>query len=113
VLRITGRIKELIIKAGENLSPQSIEEALYQHPLIEEAAVIGQPDERLGEKVVAVVKQADGLTATGVITHCRGLLKGLYVPDEVVFLPELPKTATGKIAKKLIMQQFQNLSPAS
>jgi len=98
---IVDRIKDLVIRGGYNVYPREVEEVLYAHPGILEAAVIGKPDERLGEEVVAVVVPRDGveLGAGEVIAYCRERLAAYKCPREVRFMAELPKGPTGKILK--------------
>jgi len=98
---IVDRIKDLVIRGGYNVYPREIEEVLYSHPGILEAAVIGKPDERLGEEVVAVVVRRDGadLDAEEVMAYCREHLAAYKCPREVRFMTELPKGPTGKILK--------------
>jgi len=98
---IVDRAKDLVIRGGYNVYPREIEEVLYAHPGILEAAVIGKPDERLGEEVVAVVVPREGVTLTEaeVIAHCRERLAAYKNPREIRFIKELPKGATGKILK--------------
>jgi long-chain acyl-CoA synthetase len=98
---IVDRTKDLIIRGGYNVYPREIEEVLYAHPHIVEAAVISKPDERLGEEVVAVVAVADGvrLEAAEIIAYCRERLAAYKYPREVRFRAELPKGPSGKILK--------------
>ena len=99
---IVDRAKDLVIRGGYNVYPREIEEVLFAHPGIAEAAVIGKPDERLGEEVVAVVVSRPGVELTGqdVIAYCKERLAAYKYPREVRFLPELPKGPTGKILKQ-------------
>jgi len=101
---IVDRAKDLVIRGGYNVYPREIEEVLYAHPDIVEAAVIGQPDERLGEEVVAVVVRRDGsgLTADEVIAYCRERLAAYKYPREIRFVTELPKGASGKVLKSAL-----------
>jgi long-chain acyl-CoA synthetase len=98
---IVDRSKDLVIRGGYNVYPREIEEVLFAHPDIAEAAVIGKRDERLGEEVVAVVVVRAGaeLSAEEVISYSRERLAAYKYPREVRFLPELPKGPTGKILK--------------
>ena len=100
---IVDRAKDLVIRGGYNVYPREIEEVLYAHPGILEAAVIGKPDERLGEEVVAVVV-ARGVRADeqDVIAYCRERLAAYKYPREVRFLGELPKGPSGKILKSAL-----------
>jgi long-chain acyl-CoA synthetase len=98
---IVDRAKDLVIRGGYNVYPREIEEVLYAHPSILEAAVIGKPDERLGEEVVAVVVLREGasLSAEEIIAYCRERLAAYKYPREIRFMAELPKGPSGKILK--------------
>jgi long-chain acyl-CoA synthetase len=98
---VVDRIKDLVIRGGFNVYPREIEEVLYGHPAVAEVAVIGKPDERLGEEVVAVVALKTGSTATAeeLIGFSKERLANYKYPREVRFLESLPKGATGKILK--------------
>ena len=98
---IVDRAKDLVIRGGYNVYPREIEEVLYAHPSILEAAVIGKPDERLGEEVVAVVALREGasLSAEEIIAYCRERLAAYKYPREIRFMAELPKGPSGKILK--------------
>lgn len=100
-LFIVGRKKELIIRGGYNVYPREVEEVLYQHPAVVEAAVVGVPDERLGEEVAAyvAVKPGASVTESDLIGFVRDRVAAYKYPRAVTFLPELPKTASGKILK--------------
>lgn len=99
---ITDRKKDLIIKGGENISPRAIEEVLYSHPGIAEAAVIGVKDPVYGEDLKAFVTLKPGQTATPeeIKEFCATRLKRFFVPREVVIMQTMPKTLVGKILKK-------------
>ncbi|MGE0199670.1 MAG: class I adenylate-forming enzyme family protein [Candidatus Melainabacteria bacterium] len=113
-----GRKKDLIIKAGENIAPLRIEQVLYQHPQVAEACVVGVPDERTGEEILACIQLKplqDGETAPDENTlrkFCAEHLSPLFVPKFYRFFDELPKTATGKVSKKLLKTQLNALQPA-
>lgn len=96
-----GRKKDLIIRAGENVSPLAIENALMNHPAIAEVAAVGVPDERAGERVKVCVVLRQGTTATEneLKKFCRENLPAFMTPDTFQFMEALPKTATGKILK--------------
>jgi long-chain acyl-CoA synthetase len=98
---IVDRTKDLVIRGGYNVYPREIEEVLFAHPGILEAAVIGKPDDRLGEEVVAVVVLREGasLDAAQIIAYCRERLAAYKYPREVRFRAELPKGPSGKILK--------------
>jgi fatty-acyl-CoA synthase len=98
---IVGRVKDMIIRGGENIYPREIEEYLFQHPKIQEAAVFGIPDEKYGEAVVAWVKLQDGETADAeeIRKYCGEQIAYYKVPKHIVIVNEFPMTVTGKIQK--------------
>ncbi|WP_067679390.1 class I adenylate-forming enzyme family protein [Nocardia miyunensis] len=101
-LYIGGRADDTIIRGGENIAPAEIEDVLVQHGDVREVAVIGIPDDEWGERICAVIVpnaevHAD---ADAVRTWCRERLRGSRTPDEVVFVAELPRTATGKLVRR-------------
>jgi fatty-acyl-CoA synthase len=97
---IKDRSKDIIISGGENISSIEVENALYKHPAVLEAAVVARPDDKWGEVPVAYVELKPGRAATEaeIIDHCRALLARFKVPKSVIFA-EIPKTSTGKIQK--------------
>jgi fatty-acyl-CoA synthase len=99
--RITGRLKDLIIRGGENISPSEIESFLYQHPDIQQAQVVGIPDEKFGEAIAAfiILKTGKSLTSEDVINFCKGKIASYKIPSVVKFLSEFPTTGAGKIKK--------------
>ena len=101
-----GRKKEIIIRGGSNLSPQEIEEAIYKHPAVAEVGVIGEPDSYWGEVVVAFVALREGHAASEaeVVTFARQHLADYKVPERIVFLPVLPKGATGKVQRRALKE---------
>ncbi len=103
-IRITGRAKEMIIRGGENISPREIEEYLHGHPAVADVYVVGVPDERLGERVLAWVKlqEGAGLTEAEVRDYCRGQIAHFKIPEYIRFVDEFPMTVTGKVQKFLI-----------
>jgi fatty-acyl-CoA synthase len=101
-LNITGRIKDMVIRGGENVYPREIEEFLYTHPDILDAQVIGVPDERYGEELMAWIRMREGtdpLTTEAVREFCAGKLAHYKVPRYVRVVDEFPMTVTGKIRK--------------
>ena len=99
---IVGRIKDMIIRGGENIYPREIEEFLYTHPDVADVQVIGVPDPRYGEEVMAWVRLREGaepLTAEGLREYCQGKLAHYKVPRYVKIVDEFPMTVTGKIRK--------------
>jgi long-chain acyl-CoA synthetase len=101
-LFIVERKKDLVIRGGLNVYPKDVEEVLYKHPLVLEAAVVGVPDVKMGEEVCAFVVLKEGAAATReeIIAHCQASLAKYKTPRYVEFVPSLPKTGIGKIQKK-------------
>jgi fatty-acyl-CoA synthase len=99
--KITGRMKNMIIRGGENIYPREIEEFLYTHPKISDVQVYGVPDRKYGEQVMAAVKLKQGVALTGdeVKEFCRGKIANYKVPKYVKFVDSYPMTASGKIQK--------------
>lgn len=107
---IAGRKKEMILASGFNVYPIEVENVLYRHPAILEAAVFGMPDEYRGETVRAavVLKEEAELTEQELADFCRSELAAYKVPTNVIFVKELPKTTVGKILKRALKEQFTN-----
>jgi len=99
--KITGRLKDMIIRGGENIYPREVEEFLYTHPKIADVQVVGVPDLKYGEEVMAWVKLKDGQAATSeeIRDFCRGKIAHYKIPRYVKFVSEFPMTVTGKIQK--------------
>jgi fatty-acyl-CoA synthase len=100
-LNIVGRIKDMVIRGGENLYPREVEEFLHSHPAITDVQVIGVPDERYGEELCAWVQLREGqrVSEDEIRDYCRGQLAHFKVPRYVLFVDEFPMTVTGKIQK--------------
>ncbi|HEX6492148.1 MAG TPA: AMP-binding protein [Candidatus Dormibacteraeota bacterium] len=100
-LNIVGRIKDMIIRGGENIYPREIEEFLYGHPDVSDVQVIGVPSERYGEEVMAWVKLREGASVTDeqLVGYCRGKIATFKIPRYWKFVDEFPMTVTGKIQK--------------
>lgn len=107
-LFVTDRLKDMVVSGGENVYPREVEDVLYELAGIAEVAVIGIPDPRWGEAVHAVVVAEVGaqLTEASIIEHCRGRLAGYKVPKSVELVDELPKSATGKLLKRLVRDRY-------
>jgi long-chain acyl-CoA synthetase len=106
---IVDRAKDMIISGGENIYSVEVENALYTHPAVLEAAVIGIPDETWGEAVHAVVVCKPGMSASAddLIAHARALIAGYKAPRSIEFLPEpLPKSGAGKILKRELREKY-------
>lgn len=98
---IVGRIKDMIIRGGENIYPREVEDFLYTHPAVSDVQVIGVPDEKYGEEVMAWVKLTEGqaLTEDELMAFCKGKIAHYKVPRYVKFVDQFPMTVTGKIQK--------------
>ena len=105
---IVGRLKDMIIRGGENIYPREIEEFLFTHPTIEDVAVVGLPDPKYGEEVCAWIKLRKGETATAeeIIAFCRGQIAHYKIPRYIRFVDEFPMTVTGKIQKFIIRKKM-------
>jgi fatty-acyl-CoA synthase len=105
-LNIVGRIKDMIIRGGENVYPREIEEFLYSHPAVQDVQVIGVPDEKFGEEVMAWIRLRDGQTATPeeIRDYCRGKIAHYKIPRYVKFVDGFPMTVTGKVQKFLMRE---------
>ena len=106
---IVDRKKDMILTGGENVYSTEVENILYMHPAVLEAAVVGVPDESWGEMVKAIVVLKEGKEATEeeIISFCKERLARYKAPKSVAFYPALPKTGSGKIAKGELREQFQ------
>jgi fatty-acyl-CoA synthase len=98
--RIVGRIKDMIIRGGENIYPREIEEHLLTHPDIVDAQIFGVPDAKFGEEVCAwVISRSGTLSVEAVIAHCRNHIAHYKVPRHVRLVEQFPLTVTGKVQK--------------
>jgi len=99
-----GRKKEIIVRGGSNIAPQEVEETLYKHPAVGEAGVIGEPNEYWGEVVLAYVALREGHSATPeeLIAFAKQHLAEYKCPEQILFLPVLPKGATGKVQRRAL-----------
>lgn len=101
-IQIVGRIKDMVIRGGENIYPKEIEEFLYTHPAIEEVQVTGIPDDKYGEELIAWIKlapDADPVTGDELREFCKGKIAHFKIPRNYKFVDEFPMTVTGKIQK--------------
>ena len=105
---IQDRVKDMIVSGGENVYPREVEEVLYKHPAVADAAVIGVPDERWGERVHAIVVLRQGTTATAeeIINFCRSNLGGYKLPRGVDFTESLPRNPSGKVLKRELREPY-------
>jgi non-ribosomal peptide synthetase component E (peptide arylation enzyme) len=109
-LEVTGRLKDVIIRKGENLAPQEVEELLAGHPAIAEIAALGLPDPALGERMCVVLAPAPGHTAPGLaeITSfltAAGLMRQ-KIPEQIEVVRALPRTGLGKVAKQALRKAY-------
>ena len=107
--RIVGRLKDMIIRGGENIYPREIEEFLYTHPKIKDAQVVGVPSQKYGEEVAAFIQlREDGDTDEEEIRDfCRGQIAYYKIPQYIDFVEEFPTTASGKVQKYKLREQFE------
>ena len=114
-LYLTDRVAHTVISGGVNIYPREIEDVLVVHPAVTDVAVIGVPDDEMGERLLAVIQPAPGSALAGddgadlaqaLRTYCRERLAGFKVPREVVFIDELPRLPTGKIRKSELRSRF-------
>jgi acyl-CoA synthetase (AMP-forming)/AMP-acid ligase II len=105
-LYLTDRKKDMIISGGENIASSEVERVIYELPQVQDAAVIGVPDERWGERPVAVIllKPGQALSLESLQEHCRNKLAGFKVPKELIVRSELPRNPSGKILKRVLRQ---------
>ena len=105
---LSGRAKDIIIRAGENISPEQVEATLHSHPAIDEAAVIGVPNPQWGETVRAIVALKAGAQASeaDIIEHCRGQLASFKKPESVIFVDSLPRNPLGKVLKRVLREEY-------
>ncbi len=105
---LAGRATDIIIRAGENISPEEVEIVVHSHPAVDEAAVIGVPDEEWGEvpMCVVVLKEGKSATAEEIMEHCRAKLASYKRPRSVVFVDTLPRNPMGKVVKRLLREQY-------
>ncbi|HXG64548.1 MAG TPA: acyl--CoA ligase [Blastocatellia bacterium] len=107
-LTLTGRIKELINRGGEKISPREIDEALLAHPAVAEAVCFGMPDRVYGEEVAAAVVLRGPATEKELIAHCKSLLADFKCPKAVWIVDSLPRTASGKVQRRAVAAEILN-----
>ena len=107
-INIVDRAKDVIISGGENVSSVEVEDVLYQHPAVLEAAVIGIPSEQWGETPLALIVPREGSSPTveEIVAHCRARLAGFKSPRQIEFVEALPRTATGKLKKFELRESY-------
>jgi len=106
--QIVGRIKDMLIRGGENIFPREIEDFLYTHQAIEQVEVIGTPDEKYGEEICAWIKLREGQSATAddIRAFCKGKIAHFKIPRYVKFVDSFPMTITGKVQKFVMREQM-------
>ena len=106
--KIVGRLKDMVIRGGENIYPREIEEFLYLHPKVREVQVVGVPDPKYGEELCAWIRLKDGETATpeDIKDFCKGQISHYKIPRYVKFVDEFPMTVSGKVQKFVIRDQM-------
>jgi len=109
-IRIVGRIKDMLIRGGENVYPREIEDFLYTNPKVDQVEVIGVPDPKFGEEIAACIRLHEGEQASAVEIRefCRGNLAHFKIPRYVRFMEEFPMTVTGKVKKFVLREQLSN-----
>jgi fatty-acyl-CoA synthase len=106
-VNIVGRLKDMVIRGGENVYPREIEEFLYRHPKVQDVQVVGVPDPKYGEEICAWIRLREGQSATAdeIREFCRGQIAHYKVPRHIRFVDAFPMTITGKVQKYLMRQQ--------
>jgi fatty-acyl-CoA synthase len=106
-IKIVGRIKDMIIRGGENVYPREIEEFLYGHPAVADVQVVGVPDERYGEEIMAwvIVREGATLDEEEVREYCRGKIAHYKIPRYVASCSDFPMTVTGKVQKHKLRER--------
>jgi acyl-CoA synthetase (AMP-forming)/AMP-acid ligase II len=105
---LTGRADDMIIRGGENISPEEVEDILHSHPKIEEAAVIGVSDPEWGQepRAVVVLKKGEAATSEEIVEYCRSRLAGFKRPRSVFFIDSLPRNPMGKVMRKKLREEY-------
>ncbi|WP_407081782.1 AMP-binding protein [Psychrobacillus antarcticus] len=111
---ITGRIKDMVIRGGENIYPKEVEEFLYQHPNVQDVQVVGVPDPKYGEELMAwvILKNGQQLTSDELKDYCKGKISFHKIPKYVEFIEAYPMTASGKIQKFLLREMSKEKTKA-
>jgi long-chain acyl-CoA synthetase len=105
---LAGRAKDIIIRAGENISPEEVEAVLHSNPAVHEAAIIGVPNPQWGEMVRAIVvlKKGAQITEEELIQYSRARMASFKKPESVVFVDELPRNPMGKVLKRVLREHY-------
>jgi len=105
---LAGRGDDMIIRGGENISPEEVEGVLHSHPKVDEAAVIGVPDPEWGQqpRAIVVLKKGEVATSDEIMEYCRSRLAGFKRPRSVIFVNSLPRTPLGKVLRKNLREEY-------
>ncbi len=106
LLRVDGRIDDVIVTGGENVAAGEVEEALLAHPAVRDAAVMGTPDPDWGAAVTAFVVAAAPVDAAELRGHCRERIAAFKVPKEVLIVDSLPRNAAGKVERRVLAERI-------
>ncbi|UGA38744.1 AMP-binding protein [Chromobacterium haemolyticum] len=108
-VNIVGRVKDMVIRGGENIYPREVEEFLYRHPKIQDVQVIGVPDDRFGEELCAWIRLRDGESASAddIRAFCQGQIAHYKIPRYIEFVDSFPMTITGKIQKFVMREKMK------
>jgi len=112
-LTLVSRLKELINRGGEKISPREIDEALLTHPAVAEAVCFGVADAKYGEEVAAAVVLRSEAGEAELAAHCRERLSAFKVPKTIYLVTQIPRTATGKIQRRVVAAAFAAVTPRS
>ena len=108
-LYLVDRLKDMVVTGGENVYTVEVENVLYSHPRVAEAAVFGVPDDRWGESIYAVVVPREPVSPSELIEFCRGRIAGFKIPKQIEVTAEpLPKSGAGKVLKRALREPFRN-----
>ena len=107
---LAGRARDFIKRGGEMISPEEVEQVLHSHPAIDEAAIIGVPDDDWGERVRALVvlKKGESAAEAEIMEFCRQRLASYKKPESVVFCDELPRNPMGKVLKRILRENYDS-----
>jgi acyl-CoA synthetase (AMP-forming)/AMP-acid ligase II len=105
---LAGRSDDMIIRAGENISPEEIEDVLWSHPKVDDVAVIGVPDPEWGQepRAIVVLKKGQEASSEEIMEYCRSNLASFKRPRSIVFLESLPRNPMGKVLKKELRAKY-------
>jgi acyl-CoA synthetase (AMP-forming)/AMP-acid ligase II len=110
-LSLTGRLKEMINRGGEKISPREIDEVLLAHPAVAEAVCFGTPHPTWGEEVAAAVVTREAVTEQALLAYCKERLADYKRPKQIHIVDAIPRTATGKIQRRIVAQAFASPAP--